>query len=109
MGAATNPAASFPNLDRTRRALRREGAFVVVQDAYPTETTRLADLVLPAAGWGEKAGTMTNSERRVSIVEKVVEPPDEARADWEIFAAVAAEMGFEKDFAWESSSEVYDE
>ena len=107
--AATNPAASFPDLARTRRALRREGAFVVVQDAYPTETTRLADLVLPAAGWGEKAGTMTNSERRVSIVEKVVEPPGEARADWEIFAAVAAEMGFGKDFAWESSSEVYDE
>ena len=107
--AATNPAASFPDLDRARRALRSEEALVVVQDAYPTETTRLADLVLPAAGWGEKAGAMTNSERRVSIVEKVVEPPGEARPDWEIFAGVARRLGFEEDFAWESSSEIYDE
>ncbi|MCA1719138.1 MAG: molybdopterin-dependent oxidoreductase, partial [Actinobacteria bacterium] len=107
--AATNPAASFPDLDRARRALQNAGAFVVVQDAYPTETTRLADLVLPAAQWGEKAGTMTNSERRVSLVEKVVEPPGEARADWEIFAAVARALGFERDFAWKDSADVYDE
>lgn len=106
--AATNPAASFPDLTRARRALR--GAeFVVVQDAYPTETTLLADLVLPAAQWSEKAGTMTNSERRVSLVEKVVEPPGEARADWEIFAGVARALGFERDFAWKDSAEVYDE
>jgi ferredoxin-nitrate reductase len=106
--AATNPAASFPDLDRARRALRN-AEFVVVQDVYPTETTRLADLVLPAAGWGEKAGTMTNSERRVSIVEKAVEPPGEARPDWEIFAGIARRLGFKKSFAWEDSSEVYAE
>lgn len=106
--AATNPAASFPDLARARRALR--GAeFVVVQDAYPTETTRLADLVLPAAQWGEKAGVMTNSERRVSIVEKVVEPPGEARPDWEIFAGVARRLGFEESFAWKETAEVYEE
>jgi ferredoxin-nitrate reductase len=107
--AATNPAASFPDLDRARRALNSEEAFVVVQDAYPTETTRLANLVLPAAGWGEKAGTVTNSERRVSLLEKAVEPPGEARPDWTIFAEVARRLGFGKDFAWEDSSEVYDE
>ncbi len=106
--AATNPAASFPDLDRARRALRN-AEFVVVQDAYPTETTLLADLVLPAAQWGEKAGAMTNSERRVSLVEKVVEPPGEAQADWEIFAGVARALGFERDFAWKDSAAVYDE
>lgn len=106
--AATNPAASFPDLDRVRRALRN-AEFVVVQDAYPTETTAYADLVLPAAQWGEKAGVMTNSERRVSIVEKVVDPAGEARPDWEIFAGVARELGFGKAFAWENSAEVYDE
>lgn len=106
--AATNPAASMPDLARTRRALKN-APFVVVQDAYPTETTALADLVLPAAQWGEKAGTMTNSERRVSLVEKVVEPPGEARADWEIFAGVARALGFGKHFAWRSSAGIYGE
>ena len=107
--AATNPAASFPDLDHARHALQNAGAFVVAQDAYPTETTRVADLVLPAAQWGEKAGTMTNSERRVSLVEKVVEPPGEARPDWEIFAAAARALGFEEAFAWKDSADIYDE
>ena len=106
--AATNPAASLPDLERARRAMRN-APFVVVQDAYPTETTQLADLILPAAQWGEKAGTVTNSERRVSLVRKLVEPPGEARPDWEIFAGVARRMGFEKDFDWESPAEIYDE
>ena len=105
--AGTNPAVSMPPEARIERGLGN--AFVVVQDAYPTETTRLADLILPAAGWGEKAGTMTNSERRVSIVEKLVEPPGETLADWEIFAGVARKMGFGEDFAWADSAEVYDE
>jgi ferredoxin-nitrate reductase len=65
--------------------------------------------VLPAAQWGEKAGTMTNSERRVSLVEKVVEPAGEARADWKIFAEVARRMGFGESFAWRDESEVFDE
>ena len=106
--AATNPAASLPDLERARRAMRN-APFIVVQDAYPTETTQLADLVLPAAQWGEKTGVVTNSERRVSLVRKLVEPPGEARPDWEIFAGVARRMGFEKDFAWESPAEIYDE
>ena len=106
--AATNPAASMPDLAHTRRALEN-APFVVVQDAYPTETTAYADLVLPAAQWGEKAGVMTNSERRVSFVEKLVEPPGEARADWEIFSGVARALGYGKRFAWESATEVYAE
>lgn len=106
--AATNPAVSMPDLARTRRALTN-AEFVVVQDAYETETTAFADLVLPAAQWGEKSGVMTNSERRVSMVEKVVEPPSEARADWEIFRDVAHALGFSEDFAWTTSAEVYNE
>jgi len=106
--AATNPAASFPDLVRARRALRN-AEFLVVQDAYPTETTLFANLVLPAAQWGEKRGTMTNSERRVSLVEKVVEPPGEARADWEIFAGAGRRLGFEEGFTWEDPAEIYEE
>ena len=105
---ATNPAASMPDLNRVRKALA-DAPFLVVSDAYPTETTALADLVLPAAAWGEKAGAKTNSERRVSIVEKLAEPPGEARPDWEIFAGVAEKMGFEEAFAWGSAAEVYEE
>ena len=105
---ATNPAASMPDLNRVRRALA-DAPFLVASDAYPTETTALADLVLPAAAWGEKAGTMTNSERRVSLVEKLVKPPGEALPDWEIFAGVAKEMGFGEAFAWGSPAEVYEE
>ena len=106
--SATNPAVSMPDLARVRRALGSAG-FLVVQDAYPTETTAYADLVLPAAQWGEKEGTMTNSERRVSRVAKVVDPPGEARADWEIYAAVGRRLGHEDRFGWQSSSEVFDE
>ena len=68
--------------------------FLVVQDGYhPTPTTELADLVFPAAIWGEKEGTYTNSERRVSKVNKAVEPPGEARSDFDIFLAVAEKLG----------------
>jgi ferredoxin-nitrate reductase len=105
---ATNPAVSMPDLARTRRALENVG-FLVVSDAYPTETTRFADLILPAAQWGEKEGTMTNSERRVSLVEKLVEPPGEARADWEVFAGVGRKLGFAQAFGWKSASEVFGE
>ena len=105
---ATNPAVSMPDLSRTKRALQNAD-FLVVQDAYHTETTQLADLILPAAQWGEKAGTMTNSERRVSLVEKVVEPVGEARPNWEIFVEVARRMGFGEHFAWQGESEVFDE
>ena len=105
---ATNPAVSMPDLTRTKRALAN-AEFLVVQDAYHTETTQYADLVLPAAQWGEKAGTMTNSERRVSLVEKVVEPVGDARPDWEIFAGLARKMGFGEHFAWQTEGEVFDE
>lgn len=91
---ATNPAVSLPELHRVRRILEQRRLFVVVQDAFLTETARLADVVLPAALWGEKTGTFTNYERTVHISHKAVEPPGEARADMEIFLDFARRMDF---------------
>ncbi|MED5609607.1 molybdopterin-dependent oxidoreductase [Pseudomonas sp. JH-2] len=82
--ACTNPAQSLPDQQRVREALQA-CPFVVVQEAFATsETCRYADLLLPAASWGEKEGTVTNSERRVSHVRRAVPAPGEARADWSI-------------------------
>jgi assimilatory nitrate reductase catalytic subunit len=90
---ATNPIVSFPNYELLKQALE-ELDFLVVQDGFhPTPTTELADLFLPAAIWGEKEGTYTNSERRVSKVNAAVPPPGEALADFDIFLRVADELG----------------
>jgi anaerobic selenocysteine-containing dehydrogenase len=90
----TNPAVSLPELHRIRRILDRDGLFLVVQDAFPTETTRHADVVLPAALWGEKTGCVTNADRTVHLTRKAIEPPGEARADLDIFLDYARRMEF---------------
>lgn len=90
----TNPAVSLPELHRIRRILEQERLFVVAQDAFMTETARLADVVLPVALWGEKTGTFTNYERTVHIAHKAVDPPGEARPDMEIFLDFARRMNF---------------
>ncbi|MFI1421552.1 molybdopterin oxidoreductase family protein [Streptomyces sp. NPDC020731] len=90
----TNPAVSLPELARIRSILAQERLFVVVQDLFLTETAQLADVVLPAATWGEKTGTFTNTDRTVHLSEKAVEPPGEARADLDIFLDFAARMDF---------------
>jgi anaerobic selenocysteine-containing dehydrogenase len=92
--SATNPAVSLPELGRIRSILADERLFLVVQDIFLTETARFADVVLPAATWGEKLGTFTNAERTVHISEKAVEPPGEARSDLDIFRDYADRMGF---------------
>ncbi|MGW4959940.1 molybdopterin oxidoreductase family protein [Nonomuraea sp. NPDC004186] len=92
--SATNPAVSLPDLARIRRILSREELFVVVQDLYLTETAELADVVLPAATWGEKLGTFTNADRTVHLSEKAVEPPGQARPDLDIFLDYARRMHF---------------
>jgi ferredoxin-nitrate reductase len=92
--SATNPAVSLPELARVREILRRPELFVVVQDLFLTETARLADVVLPAATWGEKTGTFTNVDRTVHLSEQAVEPPGEARSDLEIFLDYARRMDF---------------
>ncbi len=89
---ATNPPVSFPNREVLEDALGRLD-LLVVQDGFETPTTALADVVLPAAIWGEKDGTYTNSERRVSRVRTAVEPPGEARSDFAIFLDLARRWG----------------
>ncbi len=90
---ATNPLVSYPDQGRLRKALAGLD-FLVVQDGYhPTPTSELAHLVLPTAIWGEKEGTYTNSERRVSRVGRAVAPPAEARTDFDIFLSVAERLG----------------
>ena len=90
--SGTNPAVSLPQLDRIRSILSREGLFLVVSDAFLTETARLADVVLPAALWGEKTGTFTNTDRTVHLSEQAVEPPGEARPDMQIFLDYARRL-----------------
>jgi anaerobic selenocysteine-containing dehydrogenase len=105
----TNPAASMPELDLVEKALR-QADLVIVQDAYhPTETTRFADILLPAAQWPEKAGVMTSSERRLTYLPKLVEPPGEALPDAEILTRFAHEMGWKEAFSHASASEIFDE
>jgi anaerobic selenocysteine-containing dehydrogenase len=92
--SATNPAVSLPELSRIREILAKEDLFVVVQDLFLTETAQYADVVLPAATWGEKTGTFTNADRTVHLSEKAVEPPGEAKSDLEIFLDYAWRMDF---------------
>ena len=90
--ACTNPAQSMPDQATVRRALQR-AEFVVVQEAFATaETCAYADLLLPATTWGEKTGTVTNSERRISRVRTAVPAPGEARHDWAIAVQFAHQL-----------------
>ena len=88
----TNPIVSFPDRNRIEEAFGRLD-LLVVQDIFPTPTTALAHIVLPAAMWGEKDGTYTNTERRVSPARAAVAPPGEARTDFDIVLAVAERLG----------------
>ncbi len=119
--ACTNPAQSLPNQAVVRRALQR-AEFVVLQEAYTTTATAAyADLLLPASTWGEKEGTVTNSERRISRVRAAVPAPGQARADWAIATAVAQRIerlrpparraGWQGDslFPYRSAEEVWNE
>ncbi len=89
----TNPAVSLPDSNRVRRALSR-CPLVVVSDCVETDTTDFAHILLPAATWGEKEGTVTNSERRISRQRAFLEPPGEARPDWWILSRFAQRLGF---------------
>lgn len=105
----SNPAASMPNLPRIRTALEN-AELVIVQDAYyPTETTRFAHIVLPAAVNLEQDGTFCNSERRVTLMRKVVEPPGDAMPDWWWVKQIAAAMGFTVGLRHENAAQIFDE
>jgi formate dehydrogenase alpha subunit len=88
-----NPALTEPYSEHARKALQKLD-FLVVQDIFPTETAVLADVILPAAAFAEKNGTYTNTERRVQRVHKAVNPPGEAKPDWEIISMLANRMGY---------------
>jgi len=105
----TNPLATMPNAQQIRRALDRV-RLLVVQDCYhPTETSRLAHVLLPAAMSLEVEGTMTNSERRIGLLQPCVPPPGDARPDWEIGARFAAMLGWEKEFSYAGACDVFEE
>jgi ferredoxin-nitrate reductase len=98
-----------PDIDFIEKALR-QAELVVVQDAYhPTATSRFAHVVLPAAQWSEKEGVMTNSERRITYMPKITDPPGEALPDWKILTLFAREMGFGSYFSYQSSEEIFAE
>jgi assimilatory nitrate reductase catalytic subunit len=105
---ATNPAHSWINQNQLHDVLSRL-EFLVVQDMYhTTETAKLADLVLPAAGWGEKEGTFINSERRIGLIKKVARAPGQALADFAIFKLIAHYWGCDEMFRdWESPEAVF--
>lgn len=105
----TNPLVSLPNVHLVEEALKA-AKFVIVQDiSNRSDTLAYADLVLPAAAWGEKTGTMTNSERRISYLSQFSEPVGEALPDSEIIVKFAHKMGFGHAFNYQNVAEIYDE
>ena len=104
----TNPLVSLPDVRIAEEALKK-AKFVVVQEASnKPETLKYADVILPAATWTEKEGTMTNAERRITYLNKIVDAPGEALPDTEIICRFAKKMGF-TGFDYENSSEIYSE
>jgi assimilatory nitrate reductase catalytic subunit len=109
--ACTNPAQSMPDVSAVRKALER-AELVVVQEAFrDAETCAYADVLLPAATWAEKEGTVTNSERRISRVRAAVAPPGEARPDWEIAVAFGTKLfpGKAQLFPYRTPEEIFNE
>ena len=101
-----NPAMSDPNLNRTRKALEKVD-FLVKQDIFFNETAEYADVVLPCLCFAEKDGTFTNTERRVQRIRKALDPPGQARDDWQILCDVAAKIGYP--MSYNNASEILDE
>lgn len=96
----TNPMVTMPNLNRYRAAAEKADRFIVVSDVYPTPTTDVADVILPAAMWIEREGLFGNSERRTQHFEQMVEPPGDAMSDtWQLIE-VARRLGFAELFPW---------
>ncbi|MGH7694456.1 MAG: molybdopterin-dependent oxidoreductase [Gemmatimonadaceae bacterium] len=103
---ATNPMVSLPNLARYRAAMRRAQCFVVVSEGYPTPTTDVADVVLPAALWIEREGMYVNGERRVQHLARLVNPPGDAASDARHMVEVARRLGHGPQFPWPSPQSV---
>ncbi len=105
----TNPVVSMPNIDVVERAMERLELLVVTDAYHPTDTTQYAHVLLPAAQWSERDGVMTNSERRITYLPRMVDPVGQAKPDWQILAGVGAAMGFAHAFSYESAGQVFDE
>lgn len=111
--SGTNPLVSLPNLPKVRQTLTKPGLFVICQDIYPTETTAIADVVLPGAQCGEKTGCFTNADRTIHLSRKAVDPPGEAKSDLDIFLDFGKRMEFkDKDdndlIPWSTAEEVFE-
>ncbi len=106
---ATNPVVSLPDADRVREALQRCELVVVSDCVLHTDTNACAHVLLPAAGWGEKDGTVTNSDRHISRQRAFLPLPGEARPDWWIISEVAKRMGYATGFEYSSPHEIFDE
>lgn len=106
--ACTNPLLTLPDVEKTRRALSSEELFLVVQDCVLSETASVANLVLPTASWGEKEGSMTNSERYIKRVRSFKTAPVGAKNDAEIVCGVAKALGF-SGFSFANAAEIYNE
>ncbi|MFW5825258.1 MAG: molybdopterin-dependent oxidoreductase [Marinobacter sp.] len=105
----TNPTVSLPGSQRVRAALEHCPVVIVSDCVAGTDTTAYADILLPAAGWGEKDGTVTNSERCVSRQRRFLPASGEARADWRILAGVGQRLGYQHAFGWASAADVFRE
>jgi nitrate reductase NapA len=103
---ATNPMVSLPNADRYRRAARKDDRFIVVTDAYPTPTTDIADVVLPATLWMEREGVTANAERRLQYAPALVPPPGDATGDAWLMIEVARRIGLADLFPWNRQEHV---
>jgi assimilatory nitrate reductase catalytic subunit len=106
---ATNPLVSLPDASGVREALSRCPLVIVSDCMAETDTLALAHVKAPALAWGERDGTVTNSERRISRQRPLFAPPGQARADWRIVSDVACAMGFQDAFAWRSAAGVFRE
>ncbi|OAN50042.1 nitrate reductase [Magnetospirillum moscoviense] len=105
----TNPAVSLPEADLVRRALAKCPVVIVSDCVADTDTMRFAHIKLPAHGWGEKNGTVTNSDRTISRQRPFLSPVGEARSDWQAISAVAGHLGFGSAFAWKDSAAIFAE
>jgi assimilatory nitrate reductase catalytic subunit len=105
----TNPAVSLPRAERVRRALAALELLIVSDNVAANDTVRLAHVRLPAAAWGEKDGTVTNSERRISRQRAFLAPPGEVKPDWWILSQLAARFGWAEAFAYRNPAQIFRE
>ena len=104
----TDPMMAVPDVNNLKKALE-QSKFLVVQDIFLSEIGKLADVVLPAATWAERDGTHTYVDRRVQRITKAVDPPGEAKPDWQIICELAEKMGYKDKFDYSSAEEIFEE